>query len=307
MSPQDRAEQDPGIDRSDDAVIVTPQALRDWPLPQPGRDSNKGERGSTLVVGGSPTTVGAVLLAGIATLRAGAGKLAIMTAASTAPALAVALPEALVAGVPVDDQGGLAPATFDQLEKLASGTRSILIGPGMTGPQATARLLERFLPLVPSASVVVLDALALTSGAVTSEALRRFDGNVILTPNDVEAERMTSREPGVDIGHGQLAREIASEFEAVVALRGAVAAPDGRAWYGQTGHAGLGTSGSGDVLAGLITGLAAREMPPEQSAVWGVHLHGEAGERLAARVGRLGFLARELLDEVPGVMMQLES
>ncbi|HKQ99795.1 MAG TPA: NAD(P)H-hydrate dehydratase, partial [Pyrinomonadaceae bacterium] len=69
----------------------------------------------------------------------------------------------------------------------------------------------------------------------------------------------------------------------------------------------LATSGSGDVLAGIIAGLAARGATPSQAAAWGVHLHARAGEELAKRMGRLGYLARELPDEVPTLMAKLRG
>jgi NAD(P)H-hydrate repair Nnr-like enzyme with NAD(P)H-hydrate dehydratase domain len=86
-----------------------------------------------------------------------------------------------------------------------------------------------------------------------------------------------------------------------------VADADGRAWTVPTGHPGLGTSGSGDVLAGAVGGLLARGADPAQSAAWGTYLHGTAGDRLAARVGRLGFLARELATELPLVLVETEA
>ena len=308
MSLPDPASAGPdGPQQADGTVIVTPQVLRGWPLPQPERAGDKADRGSALVIAGSPTTVGAALLAGVAALRAGAGRLAVVTAEPVAAALGVALPEALVAGVPVTDGGALRPDAVASLGELLSGAQAVLVGPGLAGPDATRELVGAVLDGVAGGATVVLDALALTCGAVTPAALAGLGGQAVLTPNSGEAERLLGRRPGADTGYGQLARSAARDLSAVVALRGAVAAPDGRAWYGQAGHAGLGTSGSGDVMAGLIAGLAARGAPAEQAAVWGVHLHGEAGERLAARVGRLGFLARELLDEIPGVLTQLEA
>jgi hydroxyethylthiazole kinase-like uncharacterized protein yjeF len=297
----------PATDKHDDALIVTPQLLRGWELPQPGSSSDKGERGSIVVIGGSPTTPGAALLAGVAALRAGAGKLAIVTAESVAAPLGVAVPEAAVAGVPTTSGGALDPSALDEIADHAERAQAVLIGPGLTGPEDTEELVAGLLPRLPQDAVIVLDALGLTCGAVDAELLRPRSGKVVVTPNDSEMERLLGRRPGDDLSYGDLARLAAKELGAVVALRGAIASPDGRAWYGQSGHAGLGTSGSGDVLAGLVTGLAGRGAPVEQAAVWGVHLHGEAGERLAARVGRLGFLARELLDEVPGVLTQLEA
>jgi NAD(P)H-hydrate repair Nnr-like enzyme with NAD(P)H-hydrate dehydratase domain len=67
----------------------------------------------------------------------------------------------------------------------------------------------------------------------------------------------------------------------------------------------LATSGSGDVLAGILAGLVARGAALEQAAAWGVALHARAGERLARRLGTLGYLARELPGEVPQVMASL--
>ena len=74
-----------------------------------------------------------------------------------------------------------------------------------------------------------------------------------------------------------------------------------------SGAAGLGTSGSGDVLAGVVAGLLARGAEPDQAACWATYTHAAAGQRLAARVGRIGFLARDLVDEVPRVLMELAS
>jgi ADP-dependent NAD(P)H-hydrate dehydratase len=105
------------------------------------------------------------------------------------------------------------------------------------------------------------------------------------------------------------ARRLAEQTHAAVGLGGAtswVAAPDGRLWEDESGGAGLGVSGSGDVRAGVVAGLLARGAEPEQAAVWASYLHGRAGERLAATVGRLGFLARELPPEIPRVIAEVD-
>ena len=132
---------------------------------------------------------------------------------------------------------------------------------------------------------------------------------------------MVTREHGGEMAHlsGEGKEELqghpqacacrhAAAWNAVVALKGAtscIAAPDGRCWTHRSQSPGLGTSGSGDVLAGIIAGLAARGCPPEQAAAWGVALHARAGEVLARRTGSLGYLARELAAEVPAVMQAL--
>jgi NAD(P)H-hydrate repair Nnr-like enzyme with NAD(P)H-hydrate dehydratase domain len=75
----------------------------------------------------------------------------------------------------------------------------------------------------------------------------------------------------------------------------------------RSGGPGLGTSGSGDVLAGLLAGYLARGADPLGAVLWATHVHGTAGDRCAARLGELGFLARELLDEIPAAQRDLTS
>lgn len=107
-----------------------------------------------------------------------------------------------------------------------------------------------------------------------------------------------------------MAREAAPRWQAVVALKGRqthIAAPDGRLWRHEGGNVGLATSGSGDTLAGLIAGPAARGAPLPQACAWGVVLHARAGERLTRRLGPLGLLARELAGEVPDLLGELAA
>ena len=101
------------------------------------------------------------------------------------------------------------------------------------------------------------------------------------------------------------ARRAAERYGAVALVKGRfsfIAAPDGRAFRFEGGGVGLATSGSGDVLAGIVGGLAARGADPLTATLWGVWLHGEAGRILTERVGRVGFLAREIPDLVPGLL-----
>ena len=104
------------------------------------------------------------------------------------------------------------------------------------------------------------------------------------------------------------ALRLVDELGVVVALKGPTTytcTPDGRAFADPAGNVGLGTSGSGDVVAGAIGGLAARGADPLQAAVFGIHVHAVAGDRLAERVGPLGYLARELSAEFPEILRDL--
>jgi ADP-dependent NAD(P)H-hydrate dehydratase len=137
------------------------------------------------------------------------------------------------------------------------------------------------------------------------ERMHRLAQPVVISPHAGEMARLQGRDKADVDGDGMAALHGASQWNVVVALKGAVtsiASPEGRLWRHEAGQPGLATSGSGDVLAGLIAGLAARGAALEQAAAWGVVLHALAGGRLARRLGPLGYLARELGGEVPSLM-----
>lgn len=266
--------------------VVTPGLLRDWALPDP--DGDKESRGRVLVVGGARRTPGAVLLAGVAALRAGAGKLQLAVAAESAVALSIAVPEAKVVGL---SAAGEAPA---EVLEMAESADVILLGPGLDDIDHTIRLMRPVLEAAREDSGVVLDAYAL--GALSKDPAMLRQRRAVLTPNITEAGHMLGREPGDDLAGA--ARELAERYRAVVSLYGHVAEPGGGSWREESGDAGLGTSGSGDVRAGIVAGLLGRGAEPAQAACWAAYAHAMSGRRLAPRFGRVGFLARELVDEV---------
>lgn len=284
-------------------TVLTPAVLRDWSLPRPD-GATKSTRGTVLVVGGSRGTPGAVLLAGVAALRVGAGVLQMAGPQSIATALGIHVPEALALPLPETDAGSVSSDAADEITDLLSSAQAVLIGPGLyDDAEPTQRLVARLVEQVGEQTTVVLDAYALRGlrpGTVESVA-----GRLVLTPNPDEAARLLERDADTVEDLAAAARETAQRFGAVVTLRGSIAEPGGRLWSDESGHVGLGTSGSGDVLAGLIAGLLARGASPAQAACWGTHVHAAAGERLGTRISHLGFLAREILDEAPLVLEQL--
>lgn len=294
------------MSRSDHAETITRELLRAWPLPVPSSEgADKSDRGSVLVVGGASRTPGAVLLAGVAALRAGAGKLQMAVAAPAAAGLAIAVPEALVAPLPCSDSGSVEPDAAETVAPLAESASCLLLGPGLDDADRTAGLLKALLPRLPHDVPVVLDAYALGCLGGEPALADPVRGRLVLTPNTSEAARLLATDDLPDDLDLAAAR-IAERFDACVALRGHIRTPDGRAWTGGSGSVGLGTSGSGDVLAGVVSGLVARGAELAQAACWGSYVHAAAGDRLAARVGNLGFLARELLDETPQVLTELQ-
>jgi ADP-dependent NAD(P)H-hydrate dehydratase len=270
-----------------DEHVITPRLLREWPLPDPQGD--KTARGTVLVVGGSRFNPGAVLLAGEAALRAGAGRLQLAVADETAVPLSIAVPEAKVVGFPSgSDQ------LPDEITELAAQADVIAIGPGLDDIGQTTAILRQVLGAAGQDTGVVLDAYAL--GALSKDPTLLRQKRTVLTPNVTEAEHLLGREPGPDLAAAS--RALADRYQAIVSLYGHVADPGGRLWREESGDAGLGTSGSGDVRAGIVAGLLGRGADPAQAACWAAFVHAVTGQRLAPRRGRTGFLARELVDEV---------
>lgn len=290
----------------EDATLITPEVLRGIPLPMPEEGGDKEERGRVLVVGGGRETPGAVVLAGTAALRAGAGKLQVAIVESNAALVASALPEARVFSLPETKAGKLSKAAVPALEEHVGKAQCVCIGPGMIEDASVARFVEETLRLCREVPVV-LDAGAIACLGGGREMLHALGGRAVVTPNADELEEIYGREA---TGGGALAaaRRAAADFRSVVVLKGRetfVVSPGGKAFVNRAGSVGLATSGSGDVLAGVIAGLVARGTQPFHAAAWGVHLHALAGERLARRVGPLGFLARELPAEIPPLMFEL--
>lgn len=290
-----------------EARVISPKLLREWPLPTAG--SGKESRGRIVVIGGGSETPGAVLLAAEAALRAGGGKLQVVSGSRIAMQLAIALPEALVRGIPDRPDGSLDPECAELVLELASEADVVLIGPGLVGKESARALTTSIVTelRVP----VVLDALALIAVTENHECVHHLRGDVVLTPNLLELARTVGwSESQVEDDPAAAAIELAKRSRTTVATGGAasaIASPDGDVWYDEAGGAGLGVSGSGDVKAGVIAGLLARRATPSQAAVWGTYLHGRAGDRLAAEVGKLGYLAREIPGQIPRVLAELEA
>jgi len=285
-------------------VDVDEHLLRGWPLPEPGGAADKEERGAILVIAGSVEMPGTATLAAISALRAGAGKIAVATLESIAPGISLRLAEARVIALQETEGGGIAADAMARIESQLAKVDAVLIGPGLQDAAATRAFTRRVLKKAPRASLVV-DALAMD--AVLD--VRRFERAPLLTPHAGEMAHLTGlSKEAVSDDPERHARETAMRWNAVVALKGSttyIATPEGDCWRHASSQVGLGTSGSGDALAGIIVGLAARGAPLAQAAVWGVALHARAGRALAERMGPLGYLARELPGEIPALLHQL--
>jgi hydroxyethylthiazole kinase-like uncharacterized protein yjeF len=210
--------------------------------------------------------------------------------------LELLFPETFVLGI---SDGAGRDESFRAIIDSARNADAVLIGPGMRDIAAIRALLPELLA-IDTLAALVLDASAM---GIATEFLPHA-GNVrtIVTPHAGEmASILAAESPDA----GPNAPDAAKRLDTIVVLKGEetlICSPDGSAYLNKRGNVGLATAGSGDVLAGIITGLCARGADPLHAAAWAVSIHARAGEKLAKRIGPLGYLARELVDEVPALL-----
>ena len=284
---------------------------REWlkahPLP-PLTGGDKNDRGRVLVVGGAEFVPGALRLTGEAALRAGAGKLQLGTVRAAAYPLAVLMPEASMIALPADDDGEISAEAAALLAERLEDCDTLVIGPGMSVGERTGALVAKVLDHTSAKQTVVLDAAALTCCRGREKLIAWHAARIVMTPHHGEMSHLAGLSPEeIDADPEAVALRIAAQFNAVVALKGertVIATPGGESVLFEGGSIGLATGGSGDVLAGIIGGIAARGAEPFTAAGWGVFIHGAAGEQAARDIGPVGFLARELLPAIPKLLSE---
>ena len=171
---------------------VTPNFLRDWPLPEPG--AGKYGRGQVLIVGGAARTPGAAMLSALAALRVGAGRLTLAVGRSVANEVAVAVPESGVEPLDEDQDGHIAVGAIEGIADSASSADAVLVGPGLDEPDGSRDLVAGLADVVGPHTTVVLDAFALGVAADVRDRLEPLRGRLVMTPNSGEAERLLGRE-----------------------------------------------------------------------------------------------------------------
>ena len=282
-----------------DGKALNRAVLKAHPLP-PVVDGDKDSKGRLLVVAGSRSVPGAALLTATAAMRAGAGKLRIATVDCAAVPLGIAMPEAMVIGLAEAELGGFAASSVPRLADLAEESDGIIAGPGMEANEIGAPLAQA---LLQSNARLALDAALLHE--LEPPANSRDPAPILLPHSGELASLLDIDEEAVEhdpIGCGLRASD---KYKSIVLVKGVVShivTPDGDVWTYKGGTPGLGVSGSGDVIAGIVGSLLARGAEPLNALLWSAWLHGEAGARLAKKVGPLGFLARELANEIPTLL-----
>lgn len=273
------------------------------------RESHKGSYGHALVMGGSPGMSGAALMASWAALRSGVG---LVTAAVPQSLLSIAdaaVPEIMSRGLLSTDTGAIALAALPVIEELLETVTVACIGPGMSryseGPAVVRSVLEK------AAIPLLIDADGLNALEGEAGILKSRHCPTVITPHPGEMSRLTGLSVQ-DIQHNRLdiSRQFAAEWEVTVVLKGnqtVIASPSGQLYINPTGNPGMATAGSGDVLAGIITGLMAQGVNTDEAARVGVYVHGRAGDKAALQIGQRALTATDIIHSLPIVLQELES
>ena len=272
-------------------------------------DSHKGTFGRALCVCGSYGMAGAALLCGRGALRSGAGLLEMALPRSVYPLLAAALPEAVFHPMAETADGQFSLEAEEALLTAANTAGAVVAGCGLGKGDHITALVQTLLAGVTCPLILDADGI----NAITPHMLLEETAScgIVLTPHPGEMARLL----GISIQEVQqhrreIARRFADEYGVVLVLKGhhtLVTAPGRPLLENPTGNPGMATGGSGDVLAGMIAGLTAQGMEPYHAALCGVYLHGEAGDRAAARLSQHGMLPSDLLEELGGLFLNLEK
>ena len=281
-------------------------------LPDRNATAHKGDFGRSLLICGSNTYVGAASLATQACLRSGVGMVSLATPTSAYRALAGNVPEATYIPLEEDANGVLPGPAFTQLQQHIQDVDSVLFGVGFSLSCGARELTSKLTSdrNIWEGQTVVIDADGLTLVSQMSEWWEIFDGNLVITPHPGEMSRLLGIPTSEVEADRRAAVEMASErFNCVTILKGAttlIADADGRLRINMMPNDGLARGGSGDVLAGLVTGLCAKTDPFDAASL-GVFLHSLAGKSARERLTPYAMTASDLLEHLPDAFRALAS
>lgn len=269
-----------------DKYRLTDEIVREL-LPLRKANAHKGDAGRVVICAGSPGYTGAAALASDAAVKAGAGLVSLYTPLSSRDVLAIKLTEVMVHGLLERMPGILGGGAASDVASSAEAADVLAIGPGLGTSESTQEAVRTILQKI--TTPVVIDADALTALAGHTEILPAMQAQKVLTPHPGEMARLTGLEIAeIEAERINVAKKYAEEWQAIVVLKGAptvIGCPNGTVYVNSTGNSSLATGGSGDVLTGIIAGLAAQEISLQEAAICGVYLHGLAAELTGIDIG----------------------
>ncbi|MDJ1478915.1 NAD(P)H-hydrate dehydratase [Cytophagaceae bacterium YF14B1] len=266
--------------------------------------SHKGSNGHALLIAGSYGMMGAAILSAQACLRSGAGKLTLHAPKHANDLIQSTIPEALFSADP-DEYLSTTEWTEDMLKNYSA----IGIGPGLSVGEKILFSIHSIIEHSSSIPLIIdADGINNLSTPEGRPLLEKLPANTILTPHPKEFQKLLNRSWQNDYEKLDLLREFSVKHQVIVCLKGAhtaVALTDGSIHFNSTGNPGMGTGGSGDVLTGIITALLAQKYSPTHAAIFGVYLHGLAGDIAAKEKSIYAMIASDLTDNLPKAFLAI--
>jgi ADP-dependent NAD(P)H-hydrate dehydratase / NAD(P)H-hydrate epimerase len=289
------------------SLVWTDAASLRGKIPRTAEPAHKYSAGSLLVVAGSRGTTGAPLMVVHGAQRTGCGIVFLATSEGAAPAVDLALTEALVYGVAEDEEGYMGSGALEEILEHAGRASALVVGPGMGTKDEGERLVEGILREVEAP--VLLDADAITN-LVGTDLLARRENPTVVTPHAGELGRLLeSGAKGVSARRLDSARDAAEQQRCCVLLKGSdtLVVEGEKVAVNSTGDVALATAGTGDVLSGVIGALLSRGMDTYEAARAGAWAHGRAAELWVEETGwpAESFVATDLLDYLPPAVGEL--
>jgi len=264
------------------------------------RFAHKGNFGHALLAAGSYGKIGAAVLSVKSCLRSGVGLLSCHIPKCGYDIIQTAVPEAMA-------MTDFNSSFLTKIEEDITKYDAIGIGPGIGTASETRMLVREIFDAY--RSPIVLDADALNCISLQKDFLQMIPAGSILTPHHKEFERLFGKTAN-DFERQELAIQKASELNVIIILKGhhsMIATTDGRAFFNSTGNAGMATGGSGDVLTGILTGLLAQGYSSIETAIFGVYLHGLAGDIAAEKLSMEAMAAGDLIECLGGAFKRVAN
>jgi ADP-dependent NAD(P)H-hydrate dehydratase len=286
--------------------MAHPPSTGDLPqLPPRPAASHKGDFGRALFIGGSRGMSGAIALAGMASLRSGAGLVTLAVPDVCLETVAGFDPNYMTVALPCDPHGRLISSATSPLQPFIAQATCIGLGPGIGRSRDLSEFVRELYTTLPQP--VVVDADGLNALATHADGLAGRNGPRIITPHPGEFRRLLKRDRLTDRDSVKCAEQIAKRHDLVVVLKGhRTLVTDGTTTTrNATGNPGMATGGSGDVLTGIITALLCQGLAPLAAARLGVHVHGLAGDLAAEELGQVSLIAHDLIRYLPKAFLRL--
>ncbi|MFW6259758.1 MAG: NAD(P)H-hydrate dehydratase, partial [Tangfeifania sp.] len=287
-----------GIEKTPSELVFVEKAEVQKMIPSRSKFSHKGTFGHALLIAGSFGKMGATVLASKGCLRAGTGLLTAHVPRLGYSIIQTAVPEAMVSIDPHDSM-------FTEFPDVSQFS-AIGIGPGIGLKHNSQKALHE---LIEKTEIpMVLDADALNILSENKEWLKKLPANSILTPHPGEFRRLAGKSEN-SWEQLEKQRQMAKDYNVIVLLKGAfsaIATPGGKVYFNSAGNPGMATAGSGDTLTGIILGLLAQQISPENAVVAAVYLHGRAGDLAAAKKSEPALIAGDISDFLGEAFLDLK-